>query len=235
MRKEAYYFPHDSNAQDDPKCMILIDQLGMEGYGIFWAIIEKLRNESDYKLPLSVCGSFAKRWGTSKEKVEAVVKTYGLFCIEDDKFFSIRLTNSMIFKSSKGKKGAEARWGNANALQTHKNALQIDATAMQNDASIEKNSIEKNSIVQDSDIPIEKCLEIALKDERWTRSNKTDALELKHFNYYLERLGVYNKIPIDYKSHFSRLKKKNPSLLTEVYTIEELRNLAKQLDNDTSK
>ena len=228
MRKEAYYFPHDSNAQDDPKCMILIDQLGMEGYGIFWAIIEKLRNESDYKLPLSVCGSFAKRWGTSKEKVEAVVKTYGLFCIEDDKFFSIRLTNSMIFKSERGKIGANARWKHATALQPH-------ATAMQNDASIVYNSIEKDSIVQDSSKPIEKCLEIALKDERWVRSNKTDALELKHFNYYLERLGVYNKIPIDYKSHFSRLKKKNPSLLTEVYTIEELRNLAKQLDNDTSK
>ena len=33
MKKDAYYFSHDSNAQDDPKCMLLIDQLGMEGYG----------------------------------------------------------------------------------------------------------------------------------------------------------------------------------------------------------
>ena len=96
-------------------------------------------------------------------------------------------------------------------------------------------NVNVNDLSIEGEISIEKCLEIALKDERWTRSNKTDALELKHFNYYLERLGVYNKIPIDYKSHFSRLKKKNPSLLTEVYTIEELRNLAKQLDNDTSK
>lgn len=88
---------------------------------------------------------------------------------------------------------------------------------------------------ENSSLEIEKCLEIALKDERWVRSNKTDALELKHFNYYLERLGVYYKLPIDYKSHFSRLKKKNPSLLTEVYTIDELRQLAKQLDSEPIK
>lgn len=34
MSKDAYYFTHDSNAKDDPKCALLIDQLGMEGYGI---------------------------------------------------------------------------------------------------------------------------------------------------------------------------------------------------------
>ena len=61
MKKDAYYFSHDANAQDDPKCMVLIDQLGMEGYGIFWALIEKLRNESNYKLPLAIVGSLATR------------------------------------------------------------------------------------------------------------------------------------------------------------------------------
>ena len=34
-KKDAYYFSHDANAQDDPKCMLLIDQMGLEGYGIF--------------------------------------------------------------------------------------------------------------------------------------------------------------------------------------------------------
>ena len=42
MSKDAYYFSHDSNAKDDPKCMVLIDQLGLEGYGIFWVLIETL-------------------------------------------------------------------------------------------------------------------------------------------------------------------------------------------------
>ena len=43
MSKDAYYFTHDSNAKDDPKCALLIDQLGMEGYGIYWML--KLNDE----------------------------------------------------------------------------------------------------------------------------------------------------------------------------------------------
>lgn len=130
-KKDAYYFSHDSNAQDDPKCMLLIDQLGMEGYGIFWALIERLRNEKDHKLPLVLLNAFAKRWYTSKEKVESVVKNYGLFLVENEFFFSERLLNSMNEKSEKARISASYRWGNANALQLNNgrnpNGMQKDA------------------------------------------------------------------------------------------------------------
>jgi hypothetical protein len=108
-KKDAYYFSHDSNAQDDPKCMILIDQLGMEGYGIFWALIERLRNEKDYTLPINLANAFAKRWQTSKEKVEAVIKNYGLFVVENDIFYSERLRYSMIEKSEKARISVSCR------------------------------------------------------------------------------------------------------------------------------
>ena len=84
MKKDAYYFSHDANAQDDPKMMVLIDQLGMEGYGIFWALIEKLRGEAQYRLAMNVTSSFARRWGTSKEKVDTVILKYGLFAFETE-------------------------------------------------------------------------------------------------------------------------------------------------------
>jgi len=126
-KKDAYYFSHDANSQDDPKCMILIDQLGMEGYGIFWALIEKLRAEKEYKLPLLVCASFARRWGTSKEKVEAVVLKYNLFRIEDDEFFySERLKNSMELKSLKATESISKRWNNTNVLQANTSVLRKD-------------------------------------------------------------------------------------------------------------
>jgi hypothetical protein len=117
MPKEAYYFSHDANAQDDPKCMLLIDQMGMEGYGIFWALIERLRNETNYILPLNICNALAKRWGTSREKIETVIKNYGLFILENEHFFSNRLKDSMNLKSEKARISASYRWGNANALQ----------------------------------------------------------------------------------------------------------------------
>lgn len=147
-KKDAYYFSHDANAQDDPKCMILIDQLGMEGYGIYWALIEKLRNEKDYKLPLTVVGSLAKRWSTSKEKVATVIKKYGLFEVENDLFFSLRLVRSMNEKSEKARLSAGYRWGNnATALQSH---TERNADGMRNDAIKEKESKVKEKKVNNN-------------------------------------------------------------------------------------
>lgn len=136
-KKEAYYFSHDSNAQDDPKCMVLIDQMGMEGYGIFWALVERLRNEKDYKLPLCVCNAFAKRWGTSREKVETVIKNYGLFFVDEDFFYSKRLLDNMNDKSIKARESALIRWNNANGMRPHSDR---NANGMRNDANKVKES-----------------------------------------------------------------------------------------------
>jgi hypothetical protein len=95
MKKDSYYFSHDASAQDDPKCILLIEQLGMEGYGIYWALVELLRQEKDYKLPLIILPGLARRWNTAHEKVKVVISSFDLFCIEDDKFFSLRLIRSM--------------------------------------------------------------------------------------------------------------------------------------------
>lgn len=131
MKKDAYYFSHDANAQDDPKIMLLIDQMAMEGTGIYWCLIEKLRAEKDYTLPLSVLPSFAHRWHTSTEKVQTVVKNYGLFKIVKEKFFSVRLKNSMVEKTERAKASASIRWKDATALRPHSKS---NSVVMQNDA-----------------------------------------------------------------------------------------------------
>jgi len=140
-KKDAYYFSHDANSQDDPKCMILIDQLGMEGYGIFWGLIEKLRSEKEYKLPLLVCSSFARRWGTSKEKVEAVVLNYSLFIIENNTFFfSERLKNSMELKSLKATESINKRWNNTPVLQANTTVLRNDTI------KVKENKVKENKV-----------------------------------------------------------------------------------------
>ena len=45
--RDTFYFPHEYNAKDDPKCERLIWEMGMEGYGIFWALLEVLRVQPD--------------------------------------------------------------------------------------------------------------------------------------------------------------------------------------------
>ena len=145
-KKDAYYFSHDANAQDDPKCMVLIDQLGMEGYGIFWALVEKLRSEKEYKLPLITLDSFSRRWGTSREKVNAVVKNFGLFVVENDDFFySERLKFSMEIKSEKAKLSVNARWNKQKQIQNDTSVIRSNTSVIRNDTIKVKESKVKES------------------------------------------------------------------------------------------
>ena len=51
-KSNTCYFSHDANALTDIKISAMRSDYGLEGYGLYWAIIEKLRNEDTYKLPL---------------------------------------------------------------------------------------------------------------------------------------------------------------------------------------
>ena len=54
MSKDAFYFSHDSNARNDLKCMRLRRLCGMAGYGLYWCVIEMLRDASEFRLPLAM-------------------------------------------------------------------------------------------------------------------------------------------------------------------------------------
>ena len=151
MKKDAYYFSHDANAQDDPKLMLLIEQMAMEGIGIYWCLIEKLRAEKDYTLPLSTLPAFAHRWHTSSEKVQTVVKNYELFKIVKDKFFSVRLKNSMTEKTERAKASISARWNNTNVIRPNYKRI---TTEIRNDTIKGKESKgKKNSNFSDEKNP----------------------------------------------------------------------------------
>jgi hypothetical protein len=124
--KDAYYFSHDSNAKDDPKIMLLIDDLGLEGYGIYWVLIELLRDQPDYRYELRYTKNIARKYGTSQIKVEQVIARYNLFVIDDGiYFYSMSLINRMEkldnlrkARSNAGKKGNEVRWNKLSQSDT---------------------------------------------------------------------------------------------------------------------
>ena len=152
MPKDAYYFPHDSNAKDDPKCVLLIEQLGMEGYGIYWMLIETLREQPDYTYPVANSPALGRRYNTTAEKVKTVVCNYGLFTVKDDKiFFSDSLNRRMLVLEEKRAKRSEAgRLGNAarwKTSQTDRNAITMRSQFI---ASKVKKSKEKESIGKES-------------------------------------------------------------------------------------
>ena len=152
MSKDAYYFPQDSNAKDDPKCVLLIEQLGMEGYGIYWMLIETLREQPDYTYPVANIPALGRRYNTTAEKVKTVVCNYGLFTVKDDKiFFSDSLNRRMlVFEEKRAKRSEAGRLGNAarwKTSQTDRNAITMRSQFI---ASKVKKSKEKESIGKES-------------------------------------------------------------------------------------
>lgn len=88
-------------------------QLGMEGVGIFWYIIERLA-QAGGKLPLKIIPVLSMQMQVTETKVQAVIHQYELFQTEETHFFSNRLNESLNLRKTlqdAGAKGAAKRWG----------------------------------------------------------------------------------------------------------------------------
>lgn len=114
--KDIQYLTHDLGARNDPKLMDLQMDMGGQGLGIFWCLVELLWENGGY-IPANYKSiAFALRWCKSAE-VEKVVTGYGLFQIEDGMITSRSAMERIAAKQAKfeahsgaGKKGAERRW-----------------------------------------------------------------------------------------------------------------------------
>jgi hypothetical protein len=172
-RKDAYYFSHDSNARNDEKVLSLRMSLGMEGYGIYWSIIEKMRENTDYMCSKAY-DLIAFDLRVEEEKIKRVVEDFELFEISEcgKKFYSKSLLNRMAKmneKSEKARESANARWNKTGKAKNDANALrpQSDSNAIKEKKRKENklkenkpNSIKGNST--DGDPPA--YLEFSEKD-----------------------------------------------------------------------
>lgn len=112
MKKNTQYFSHDYNSRNDEKMLLLRFQLGMEGFGIYWYLVESLA-EAGGLLSLSTVPMLAEQMKATEIKVMGVIKQYGLFEIAEEKFFSLRLNRHLEERqriSDGGSKGAKIRW-----------------------------------------------------------------------------------------------------------------------------
>jgi hypothetical protein len=183
MEKEAFYFPHFCNARHDRKIRRLRKELGTEGYGIYFMLLETLREQQDLMYPLDDLDLLAEEFGVSEAKVRVAICNYGLFEIdEEQKFFSPKMLVYLepYFKMKEqrkvaGQKSADKRRG-----------IEISTTVQQpfNDRSTKerkgKESKEKESKVNESKIysldPIRHELFIRwFKYKREKKSNYTES------------------------------------------------------------
>ena len=148
--KDAYYFSHDSNARNDQRLMKLRMKYGPEGYGIYFMIIEILRDTEDYKLHISDVQSICFDIRDDEEKVLDVLKNYSLFEFEGDYFHSKSLTRRMDKLDRIKEKRRES--GKKGAIATAKVRQELESETASDVASAEqvKHSKAKQSKVENS-------------------------------------------------------------------------------------
>lgn len=126
LSKDAYYFSHDSNAHKAPKILKLRSKFGWEGYGIFWAIVETLREQENYSWKADekelLSFSFANGEPIVNQVIDYCIEIELLIVTDDGFLQSESLNRRMEIREEKrrkkveaGKKGALSRWKNSNA------------------------------------------------------------------------------------------------------------------------
>jgi hypothetical protein len=112
MSKESYYFSHDYNTRTDDKVKKLIRKYGMNGYGIFWAIVEDLYNNAN-ALQMD-CEGIAFELRTDSDTIESIINDFDLFVVKDGIFGSRsveRRLDERNKKSETARQSAFKRWG----------------------------------------------------------------------------------------------------------------------------
>lgn len=123
------YFPHPSNARSSSMLVSLLIEEGFEGYGLYWAILEVLRDAPDYRFSSDFRVWSYVMHSADPDKVRRVLENYGLFDKDDNGLlFSPWLSDQLCSyddtkrrRQEAGKKGAASRWGskapeNGNAI-----------------------------------------------------------------------------------------------------------------------
>ncbi len=163
-RKElTSYFPHDSNARNSDKLIRLRMRHKAAGYGVFFMILERLREEPSY-MSVKDYNMIAFDLREDASLIKSVIEDFGLFVFTEDGkyFYSESFKKRMEFKDDKSKKRSEAgkiglakRWGKkeseiANATEFIANATDNDSNAIAKDekniARKEKESKDNNNI-----------------------------------------------------------------------------------------
>lgn len=120
----------------------------MEGVGIYWCLIEMLREAKEYELPLSSLEDIAYDIDCDENALNCVLRNFDLFTISETHFSSARLTRSMVEYESLTEKRrlAGALGGKASVKQRLNNgkAPVNDSSSIKGNKSKEKEKKENN-------------------------------------------------------------------------------------------
>ena len=119
-QKATNYFSHDSNARYDEKLLNLRMHKGAAGYGVYFMLLERLREDANY-MSVRDYNILAFDLRVDAALIKSVVEDFGLFAFTEDTkcFYSESFNRRMDAKdevrkarSEAGRISAQKRWGN---------------------------------------------------------------------------------------------------------------------------
>lgn len=99
VQVKTNYFPHDSNARNDEKLVRLRMKHGAAGYGVYFMILERLREDAKY-MSARDYNMIAYDLRVDAALVKSVVEDFGLFVFADNGkyFYSDSFSRRMLVK-----------------------------------------------------------------------------------------------------------------------------------------
>lgn len=158
MAKQTFYFPHDGNARNDDRIIAVRMRHKMEGYGVYFAILERLLESSNYRCAKDY-NVIAFDLHVAADLVKSIVENFGLFKFTEDGefFYSDSFSNRMkplenIREQRRlaGKKSAEKRAKTNESSATVQRPLPKNAT----EESKREESKVKNSSNSSTHVPL---------------------------------------------------------------------------------
>ena len=164
--KKDQYIPHEVSMRNTTEVMNLIENEGMAGYGIYWALLEYLRTQDDYVGDLRVLKSLARQLKTKLAKIESVLNGYGLFIVTDYTFRSRKLESAMKPLEDKRKAMSKQNVGKAEANRKQ-NEVKPEA---------EHNQVPCNPLKTNTEMVLSKVKESKVKKSKEITSSLSSSL-----------------------------------------------------------
>lgn len=138
------YFSHDANARNSAKIIRLRMRYGAEGYGVYFMLLERLREEQTYSCECDY-DMLAFDFRVDANLIRAVVEDFSLFDIDGRRFYSRGFLARMAQKDEKssrrsaaGRKGMQSRWS---APASDNNVMPTDNNVITNASDVDNNVI----------------------------------------------------------------------------------------------
>lgn len=202
------YFSHDYFSRNDPKLVKLRMDLGFEGIGIYWALVEIMYEQGGH-INKSEIESIAFELRLKCERIAKVLQSHDLFYLSDEKYFSESVNKRLNFrleKSEKARKSANIKWDKVKNQQLDANAMRTlcDGNAIKGKESIKESKVKKTIEERRSEFVSQiLALNFDLSDKEienfisyWTDKNNGDLkmrFELEKKFYFTRRLATWKK------------------------------------------